>query len=108
MNCEIVMTLEEKMNLLADSRRRYDELKKQFDNENADLSDAIKSLEEQIKVEVISIGKTVKTDLITAVYSKGKISWDSSLLVGYSMAHPEILKAQKIGKPTVSFRIEKK
>lgn len=107
MDSELEISLEEKMNLLADTRFRYDEMKRKFEKETADLSDAIKNLEEQIKTEVLSIGKTVKTDSITAVYSKGKIGWDSNLLNGFALAHPEILAARTIGKPSVSFKLAK-
>lgn len=103
----VEITLEEKMNILADARLRFTDLKNSFDRETADLQEAIKGLEEEIKAEVIKIGETVKTEHISAIYCKGKETWDGKLLTGYAVAHPEILAAKKVGQPTVSFRLAK-
>lgn len=107
MENSLEFTLDEKLNLYADTRLRYEEKKRQFDKENEDLSDAMKELEKQIKAEVLNFGQTVRTDMITAVYKKGKESWDSTLLKGFAIAHPEILAAHKMGEPSVSFQLRK-
>ncbi len=39
-----------------------------------------------------------------AIWNKGRASWDGKKLEGYAMDHPEILQAQKVGEPTVTFR----
>ena len=43
----------------------------------------------------------------TVFLCEDKTSWDGKLLEGYAVAHPEILAARKVGKPTVSFRTVK-
>ena len=96
-----------KLNLLADLKADFEVLKAQFEADNALLTENIKNLEEQIKAEVLQSGESVKTDKIMAVWNKGKTTWDSRLLDGYAVAHPEILQARKVGNPTVSFRMTK-
>ena len=101
------ITLEEKMNLLADLKLRFIEEENKFKSETADLRESMLSLEEEIKKEVISLGKTVRAEYITATYNKGKETWNGKLLDGYAVAHPEILKLKRIGEPTISFRLRR-
>ena len=56
---------------------------------------------------VFTIGATVKANGLMAVYNKGRVSWDSKLLDGYAVAHPEILAARKEGDPSVTIRTVK-
>ena len=97
----------EKMNLLADLKSDLSALKAQFDADNALLTENIAHLEEDIKTAVLQAGETVKTEKISAIWNKGKTTWDSRLLDGYAVAHPEILQARKVGNPTVSFKLAK-
>lgn len=99
------ISLTEKLNLIADMRLRYREAENKFKRDNAELKEALDTLEAEVKSQVLALGESVKTDYITAIYNKGKETWDSKLLSGYAVAHPEILKARKIGEPTVSFRV---
>ena len=62
------------------------------------------TITEAIKAAVIEQGATVKGDYLMAVYSKPRVTWDSKLLDGYAVAHPEINAARKIGEPSVSIR----
>lgn len=39
-----------------------------------------------------------------AVYNKGRVSWDSSGLNGYMVAHPEITAFRKEGEPSITLR----
>ena len=103
-----MMDLNEKLNVLAEKKADLAALKAQFEADNKDLTDTIKDLEDEITEAVLAKGETVKTDLISAIWVKGKTTWDGKLLEGYAVAHPEILAAQKVGKPTVSFRLMKK
>lgn len=107
-NNELEITVEEKLNLLADMRLMYIEKENAFKKETEDLSSGIKQLEEEIKAVVLKRGETIKTDCISAIWTKGKETWDGKLLAGYALAHPDILAAKKIGEPTVSFRMARK
>ena len=99
------ITLTEKLNLIADLRLRYKEAEIKFKSETAELTEMLENLENDVNKEVLSLGSSVKTDYITAVYNKGKETWDKKLLSGYAETHPEILAARKIGEPSVSFHI---
>lgn len=68
------------------------------------LSAGTSQLENEIKACILSIGATVKAGGLMAVWNKGRVSWDSKLLEGYAVAHPEILAARKEGDPSVTIR----
>lgn len=95
------------MSILATDKYNMDCQKRKFDTDNADLIEKIKKEEEEITAYILEKGETVKTDKISAIWNKGKTSWDGKLLEGYAIAHPDILAARKIGNPTVSFRVVK-
>ena len=68
------------------------------------VSENIAALEAEIKQAVISAGTTVKGSFIQAVFTKGRVSWDTKSLDGYAVAHPELLSLRKVGEPSVSLR----
>ena len=107
---ELIMTeqgLLDWMDVLAGKRNILEAKKADFERENADLIADIEKIEAEIKTVVLEKGETVKTDRISAIWNKGKETWDGKILTGYAVAHPEILAAKKVGKPTVSFRMNK-
>lgn len=70
--------------------------------ESADENAA--ALEAEIKNDVLLGGKTVSTDVYQAVYSKGRVNWDTAGIDKYAESHPEVLKYRKIGRPIVTLR----
>lgn len=68
------------------------------------VNNNIQALETEIKTEVASVGSSVKGDHIQAVYTKGRVSWDTKALDGYATAHPEIAQFRKVGEPSVAIR----
>lgn len=64
----------------------------------------ISNLTEEVKAEVIQAGASVKGAYLHAIYTAGRVTWDSKSLDGYAIAHPEILTARKVGAPSVSLR----
>lgn len=80
------------------------EIDAEFDPKIAELNQTKAILEAQIKEQVIIAGQTVKGSLHQFVFSKPRVSWDTKLLDGYAMAHPEILHFRKEGNPSVSVR----
>ena len=97
----------EKLNELAELKLAYAASKAKWETQTAEAKERIDDLEKEISEAVLAEGQTVKTDLISAIWNKGKSTWDGKLLEGYAVAHPEILAAKKVGKPTVSFRLTK-
>lgn len=94
---------------------RMSEVTADIDAQIADLSairDAMVSedarqleeVEEEIKASVLSIGVTVTGKEYKAVYSDGRVTWDTKGLDGYAVAHPEISAFKREGKKYVYIR----
>ncbi len=64
-------------------------------------------LEGEVKVLVIGAGESVKGARLHAVYSKGRVTWDSKALDGYAAAHPEVAAFRREGEPSVTIRAVK-
>ena len=68
----------------------------------------IKNIQAEIRDMVIKHGSSVKVDLgsgeRSAIYVKGRTSWDGKALEGFAIAHPEILVCKKEGNPSVRFK----
>ena len=90
------------------------EIKAQVDAVNAEFAirtDGVRAdiarLEDNIKRAVIAHGATVKGATLSAVFAKGRVSWDDKGLAGYAVAHPELLAFRSEGAPSVSIRAVK-
>lgn len=68
---------------------------------------AIAALTDEVKADVISGGATIKGDRLQAVWSKGRVSWDSKMLDGMSKLLPQLNEARSEGEPSVSIRAVK-
>lgn len=53
---------------------------------------------------VLKVEESVKGERLQAAFTKGRTTWDTSALSGYALAHPELEKLKKVGKPSVSIR----
>ena len=102
------MNIDDKLEMLAGLKTAYAEAKADFEAKTAETKEMIDELETEITAAVLEKGETVKTDHISAIWNKGKTTWDGKLLEGYALAHPDINAARKVGNPTVSFRLTKK
>ena len=74
------------------------------DEQFIEMKAQAETLTAEIKEEVIAAGETVKSDSLMAVYSKGRVSWDTKALDGYCAAHPEVEQFKKVGEPSVAIR----
>ena len=72
----------------------------------ADTQDRITALEVEIRADVLAGKASLKGDTSkwSAVWVKGRTSWDTKALDGYSAAHPEIERFRKVGEPSVTIR----
>ena len=68
------------------------------------VDENINALTDNIKAEVIATGASVKGAHLQAVYSKGRVSWDTKIIEGLAVVFPDLEKARKIGDPSVSIR----
>lgn len=64
----------------------------------------VAELEADIKARVLEFGSSVKSIVLHAIYSKGRVTWDTKALDGYTAGHPEIGAFRKEGDPSVSIR----
>jgi hypothetical protein len=81
-----------------------DALDAEFDPMKANLSEQYAKLEAEIKADVLAGGSTVKGKYMQAVYTKGRVSWDSKILDGLMIAIPQLAQARKEGDPSISLR----
>lgn len=68
------------------------------------INSEISELEAQAKALVLESGETAKGGSLQAVYTKGRITWDTKSLDGYAKANPAIAEYRKQGEPSVSIR----
>jgi hypothetical protein len=68
------------------------------------VNDGINKLTTEVKDDVIKAGATIKGTFLQAVWTKGRVSWDTKALDGYAAGHPEIAQFRKEGEPSVSIR----
>lgn len=79
----------------------------EFDDKLNQVNENINSLESAVKEQVKAFGQSVKGELIQAVWSKPRVTWDTKGLEGFLVAHPEIKAFRKEGEPSVSIRFNK-
>jgi hypothetical protein len=63
------------------------------------------ALEAEIKNDVLLRGETLRGGAYQAVYTKGRVTWDSGGIADYANSHPELLKFRKEGQPSVALRL---
>jgi len=76
----------------------------EFEQRVEEIAVAEDALTAEIKADVINGGATIKGANLQAVYTKGRVSWDSKVLEGLAIAIPQVLQAKKEGAPSVSIR----
>jgi len=99
-----VTKIQENLDLLDEAKKELAELKAIFDAANAPLIELIDMLEKNIKTDVLEYGHTVSGENLTAVWTNGRMSWDSKMLTELAETCPEINSCRKYGNPSVSFR----
>jgi hypothetical protein len=90
--------------LTPEIKQKIAEIESEFSEKNAVVNTKLSALEYEIKADVVSGGETVKGDYLMAVFTKGRVSWDTKSLDGYAAAHPEVAQFKKTGDPSVSIR----
>ncbi len=100
------LSYEEQRNALIPEyiRIQLEALDKRFEAEGEQISNQALELEAEVKELVIASGETVRGAHLMAVWNKGRVSWDSRLLDGFLLAHPELEQARKVGEPTCTLR----
>lgn len=90
--------------LTPEIKAKISEIEAEFNGKSDTVSEKISTLETQIKDDVKKNGTSVKGQFLHAVYTKGRVSWDSKTLDGLMIAVPQLASARKEGDPSVSLR----
>jgi hypothetical protein len=85
-------------------KKRLEEIDAEFAEKDEGAAANIEALEGEIKQDTLTLGETVKAAGFQAVWTKGRVTWDSKGLSAFSEGHPEILQYRKEGEPSVSIR----
>lgn len=88
-----------------------DEIKAKITDVNMEFADQLEAVDDniekltsEIKAEVVASGTSVKGTYLHAVYSKGRVSWDTKKLDGLALVVPQLKEARREGDPSVSIR----
>ncbi|MBX7212471.1 MAG: hypothetical protein K1X39_00525 [Thermoflexales bacterium] len=90
--------------LTPEIRARLAEIELEFAPQIDAATARIDALLAEIKTEVLTAGETARGGGYTAVWSRGRASWNDKALLNYAVEHPEILGFRATGDPTVSLR----
>jgi len=90
--------------LTPEIKKRLEEIEAEFAGKDEAAAAHIDTLEDEIKRDTLTFGESVKAAGFQAVWTKGRVTWDSRGLAGYGESHPELLKFRKEGEPSVSIR----
>ncbi len=69
------------------------------------VQENIETLETGIRTEVLMRGESVSGGAYRAIYTRGRVSWDSKGMEKYAQKHPEVLEFRKEGAPLVTLRL---
>lgn len=92
--------IQEALHNCPDLNGRYNEIHHELEM----LAKKKSELTEAINKAVLEKKESVKGELLHAVFSLGRTTWDTKKLEGYAIAHPEINELKKTGSPSVSIR----
>ncbi len=62
------------------------------------------ALEAEIRADVLEAGGSVRGSQLHAVFTRGRVSWDTRGLEAYAEDHPEVQDYRRQGEPSVSLR----
>lgn len=83
---------------------RKAEIEAEFIGSANAVDENIRKLENEIKADTERAGKTIKGKFFMAVYSKGRITWNTAMMEAWLNDHPFLKQARKEGKPSISLR----
>lgn len=80
------------------------ELDTEYAVKQATIATRIAEGEAAVKAAVLTVGASVKGARLYAVWSKGRVSWDTKKLDGLMIAVPQLAQCRSEGAPSVSIR----
>lgn len=94
--------------MTATVRSRLSAIDRRYDGKLETARAKMEALELAIKEATVAHGESVKGEAVAAIFNKGRITWDTSKLMGYAEAHPAVKKFMSIGAPFAAIRACKK
>jgi len=86
---------------------QLDDLAAEFEPLLNSAEERATALEAEIRQDVLAHGASVKGRRLYAVFSRGRVSWDTDRLDVYASTHPEVIEFRTQGQPSVSVRVVK-
>ena len=71
----------------------------EFQDQEKLIADHVSKLTNDIKALTVLHGSAVTGNHLKSIYVKGRKSWDTKGLMGWSVSHPDVLLFYKQGKP---------
>lgn len=80
-----------------------DAIRSRFAPKLLSIQAEIESLEAEIKQDVLAHGDTLKACAcgLSAIYVRGRVSWDTKRLDRYAVKNPDVLEFRSEGEPSV-------
>lgn len=85
-------------------KEKLSDIEDEFSKKTESLNEKITNLDAEIRTDVVVAGKTIKGKHLMALFSNGRVSWDTKLLDGYAVSHPEVEQFKKVGCPFVTIK----
>jgi hypothetical protein len=70
-------------------------------------AEELSRLQTEARDAVLTYGASFRHAGVHAVYSRGRVTWDTGELTRYMETHPEVAEFRRIGEPSVSLRFAK-
>jgi ElaB/YqjD/DUF883 family membrane-anchored ribosome-binding protein len=99
-----LLALDKKAAIPAEVQQILSDIEAEFQPKQDAINTEVSEIEAQVKSLVLEAGETAKGGSLQAVYTKGRITWDTKSLDGYAKANPAIAEYRKQGEPSVSIR----
>lgn len=93
--------------LTPEQKQALADIEAEFEPRSNALQQELEVLAESVKAYVLERGETLAGTYHQAVYTKGRVSWDTKVLTRIAEFIPEVELARSEGKPSVSIRARK-
>ena len=85
-------------------KKQIADIEAEFSSKTDAVNENIATLEAEVKEEVKQHGSSVKGKFLNAVFTKGRVTWETKGLEGLMVAVPQLAQFRKEGDPSVSLR----
>ena len=97
--------LKEKMNELGQLMFEKEQAEIEFLEEHKAQFDKVEALREEIKAEILKRQVSMDSEKLIVTWRKGAVRWDTLKLKEKVKEYPWLKDYQKMGDPTVSFKL---